>query len=471
MGSSIMPGKKEFGDYQTPLCFAKKVCGLLSEKYSVCPQVVVEPTCGEGNFLQESLVFKAKQYYGIEINEEYCLSCKKNLAGSANIKVLHENIFNFDLEKLLPYGEEILVIGNPPWVTNSELSRRNSTNVPGKTNFKSFSGINALTGESNFDICEYIILKMIGSIYSKRAVIAMLCKSAVARNVFCEINRRNINYTSFSMYDFDAKKIFKISAGACLLVIDFRESYVSHSPCFAFSMEQPNECYQEFLYSDHGIEPAHSDKAFWGKCCFEWRQGVKHDCSKVMELDKIGESYINGYGETVDIETDYLFPLVKSSMFKTPVINSFKKYVIVTQTKVKEDTEKIKTVAPKTWEYLSKYGKQFSDRKSSIYKNAPPFSMFGIGDYSFAKYKVGISGFYKVPFFSLIYAENGTVMCDDTGYFIAFSNYDDAYTAMLVLNSYKVIRLLKTVSYHDAKRPFTKQLLNRLDMKAIVSSI
>lgn len=28
-----------------------------------------------------------------------------------------------------------------------------------------------------------------------------------------------------------------------------------------------------------------------GKCCFEWRQGVKHDCARLMELEKTGESF------------------------------------------------------------------------------------------------------------------------------------------------------------------------------------
>ena len=35
--------------------------------------------------------------------------------------------------------------------------------------------------------------------------------------------------------------------------------------------------------------------------------------------------------------------------------------------------------------------KLFERRKSIIYKNKPRFSIFGIGDYAFAKYKVGIS--------------------------------------------------------------------------------
>lgn len=67
--------------------------------------------------------------------------------------------------------------------------------------------------------------------------------------------------------------------------------------------------------------------------------------------------------------------------------------------------------------------------------------MFGVGDYSFSTYKVGISGFYKKPLFSLLYNKNELshpIMLDDTSYFLSFDTYDEAYTCMLLLNSESV---------------------------------
>lgn len=467
-----MNGKKEFGDYQTPELFARKVCDLLLKKYAISPQIVIEPTCGAGNFLQESLIFDAKLYYGIEINESYCNYCRKKFDNLSNIIIYDANIFSFDLHDIMPFDEEFLIVGNPPWITNSELSKNSSTNIPKKTNIKSLNGFSAITGASNFDICEYIILNLIESVNTKKAVIAMLCKTSVARNIFAEINRRNISYSSFSLYNFDAKKVFNISASACLLVVDFRNRCDKHLPCIEFNIDFPFKENQILDYSNDGLTVPRCVNAFWGKCCFKWRQGVKHDCTKIMELKKEGQYFVNGLGEKVEIEQNYIFPLVKSSMFKSPVINTFQKYVIITQTKIKEDTNIISRLAPKTWEYLMQHKEQFDNRKSSIYKNAPAFSMFGIGDYSFAKYKVAISGFYKVPLFSLLYSsDNKAVMCDDTSYFIAFSNYNDAYLAMLLLNSNKVRKFLQAASFQDAKRPFTKQLLNKIDFKSILEQI
>jgi hypothetical protein len=45
--------KVEFGDFQTPLNLARKVCSLL-QGLGYAPSSVLEPTCGEGNFIVAS---------------------------------------------------------------------------------------------------------------------------------------------------------------------------------------------------------------------------------------------------------------------------------------------------------------------------------------------------------------------------------------------------------------------------------
>ena len=164
--------------------------------------------------------------------------------------------------------------------------------------------------------------------------------------------------------------------------------------------------------------------------------------------------------------------LFRSSMFKTPILSDSKKYVIVTQKKIREDTSHIAIDAPKTWNYLNSKKEYFSKRKSSIYKNAPDFSMFGIGDYSYERYKVGVSGFYKKPLFSVLASFDGTpIMTDDTSYFICFPTYDTAYVAMLILNSTRVQQFLSAIAFMDAKRPYTKKVLDRIDFNKILQSI
>lgn len=468
-----MSGKKEFGDYQTPQDFALSVCKYLLETKKISPDYVVEPTCGIGNFLESSLVFNAKAYWGIEINPKYATYCRNRITDN-RVTVINGDFFTCNLKKVLPSLKNVLIIGNPPWVTNSELSALGSENLPTKANFKGLKGLDAITGASNFDICEYMLLQIINVFQYTNATIAMLCKTSVARNVFKELKRKDIYFKSFELLEFNAGKVFNVNTSACVLLIQMSDTVATSDTCNVFSFENPaTPTYSfGFVKGQFYSNIAYTSYNFDGQCCFEWRQGVKHDCSKIMELVQKNGVYINGNKETLNIEDTLVFPLIKSSMFKSPIIHSFKKYVIVTQKKTKDDTSYISSIAPKTWDYLIDNIESFRNRKSSIYRNAPDFSMFGVGDYSYSKYKVGVSGFYKKPIFSVLYSnDNRPVMTDDTSYFICFETYDMAYVAMLLLNSKPVQEFLMSIAFLDAKRPYTKKVLKRISFEKIVASI
>ncbi len=98
--------------------------------------------------------------------------------------------------------------------------------------------------------------------------------------------------------------------------------------------------------------------------------------------------------------------------------------------------------------------------------------MFGIGDYSYSQYKVGVSGFYKKPMFSILYSDDKKpVMTDDTSYFICFDSYETAYVAMLILNSDKVQKFLRCIAFLDSKRPYTKKVLERFSFSKALNII
>lgn len=466
-----MCGKKEYGDYQTPFDFALAICTFLRNKKNIEPDVILEPTCGIGNFLKSSLIFKASKYYGIEINPEYCQTCIDTIT-DACVEIVNADFFKFDLSKFRQ--ENVLIIGNPPWVNSSSLSRLCSTNLPKKSNFKGLKGIEALTGASNFDICEYILLQLLDTFSGSNATIAMLCKTSVARNIFKELKRQRISFEYCDIIEFNAKKIFNINTAACLLLIKLTSHYNSPDYCDIYSFEDTTKIKSSITLKNGQFLNKSISKIddFDGTCCFEWRQGIKHDCSAIMELTQKDGKLINGKNDLVQIECELIFPLVKSSMFKKPIIDFFSKYVIVTQKNVREDTTYIKLNFPLTWKYLNCNKGLFDRRKSSIYRDSPPFSIFGIGSYSYSQYKVGVSGFYKDPFFSVLLSPDGKpVMTDDTSYFITFSTYDAAYTAMLYLNSSPVQSFLKNIAFLDAKRPYTKKVLSRLDFSKIIRQV
>jgi len=112
-----------------------------------------------------------------DIDNEYVKILKKNLAKDIKFKphkVEMADFFTKDWkEELGNLPEPILVIGNPPWVTNSQLGQLQSKNLPTKYNFKRMKGLDAMTGKSNFDISEWMMNQMIDWLQVKQATIGL----------------------------------------------------------------------------------------------------------------------------------------------------------------------------------------------------------------------------------------------------------------------------------------------------------
>lgn len=110
------------------------------------------------------------------------------------------------MEKL---DKNILVIGNFPWVTNAHQGVIGSKNLPQKTNFQERSGLDAITGKSNFDISEWMLIRMIQCLQKRKACLAMLCKTSVSRKLLSYIYSQGIYLEYCAIYKIDAKNILE----------------------------------------------------------------------------------------------------------------------------------------------------------------------------------------------------------------------------------------------------------------------
>jgi hypothetical protein len=440
--------------------------------YNICPNVIIEPTCGIGNVLltaHNSL--NPQKTIGIEINKEHYKTLLGKINGNKNVFLVNKNIFtsiNLIKEHIVD-GDICLFIGNPPWVTNSELSSIDSVNIPEKRNIKNLRGIEAITGKSNFDVTEYIIIKLLEEFRNRKSVFAFLCKTIVARNILKYCWKNNINYDDAFIFPIDSKKYFNASVDACYFVLNAIQKKAITECKVYDSIEQQNYKSTIGAYKDTMIVNMDTFKShnYLGKSDYIWRNGIKHDCSKIMELDINGSSFVNGYGKSVDIEDDLLYPLLKSSDIANGNIEIRKK-ILVTQKQIGEDTNYIKLKYPKTWQYLNDYINDFRKRKSSIYKNKPEFSIFSVGGYSFCNYKIAISGLYKSINFKILYPIDGKpIMVDDTCNFIPCKNESEANIIFSLLTNEKTKCFLKSIIFWDSKRPITTEVLNSIDLKKL----
>jgi len=469
---------RQWGDFQTPLGLAEEVCRYVAS-IGCNPAAIVEPTCGEANFIKAALrqFPSAVSIYGVEIQPAHVSTLKLWLLEHAlahgrfhaRIAVHQDDIF---LHKFaVPHEGEILILGNPPWVTNAELATLDSLNLPVKANFKGHSGLDAMTGKSNFDISESIVLRLLEVFHGRRGALALLCKNSVIRNLMQELPRRRFRAAEIKALGIDAKKHFGAAVEASLLLVRLGAE-VPEATCSTYPDIAANQKAATFGWAGDrfvaDVDAYETSRDLDGRCPLVWRQGIKHDCAKVMELRESDRAYVNGLGEVAELEHEAIYPLLKSSDLKGFATGGARFRIPITQRKIGEDTDGIAQRLPKLWAYLEGHRAIFDGRKSSIYRGKPPYSIFGIGAYSFAPYKVAISGMYKTGCFTLVEPIGGKpVMLDDTCYFLGFDSYTEALLVCSALNSPLVRCFLNSLVFRDAKRPYTKDLLMRIDLRQV----
>ena len=471
---------RDLGDFQTPqelVNMVLKCLGRIGRHWGR----VLEPTCGSGNFLRGLLTLDEPpaEIQAIELQDRHLEAAREigQHSTSVRVELIKANLFNLDLQRDLHWttGGPLLVVGNPPWVTNSELGSLGSMNVPRKSNIKAQRGIEAMTGDSNFDIAEYIWLKLIRELANEQPTIALLCKTSVARNVLKFCSDANYPVRRAFLRKIDAKQWFGATVDACLFCLEIGGTETRYEA----------EVYQDTVVpqceSVMGIirgrivadVSAYEETAFAdGSCTLTWRQGIKHDAASVMELTEFEGRYQNALGERVDIESEYIYPLAKSSHLFHQSKFKPQSFVLVTQHELGAETSQLRWTAPQLWHYLSEHSEVFTRRRSSIYRGQPPFALFGIGTYSFAPYKVAISGFYKAPRFRIIAPLDGRpVMLDDTCYFVPCWTIEQAAFLHSLLTNSLCLKFLSSIIFTDSKRPITKRLLQRIDLRAILERV
>lgn len=469
--------KIEFGDFQTPPALARETCALLALE-GIAPDHVLEPTCGVGAFLLAAAeTFPAAQLRGWDINPAHVHRTRVELAvaGASNrSRVEQQDFFTHDWKRELgAIPGHLLLLGNPPWVTNAVVSGMSGTNLPTKENFQGLRGIAARTGKANFDISEWMLIQLLHALRGRPATLAMLCKTATARKLLRHAWQNDGHVARAAVYRLDARRHFDAAVDACLLVAWMGTSGPAEAQVFAgFTAVEPEATFGlagKDLVSD--LATYRRWRHLEGLCPYQWRSGVKHDCADVMELRRLDAlEYRNKLGEQVQLEPEFLFPLLKcSDLANGRTVPA--RALVTPQRRVGEDTASIARVAPRTWSYLQQHRHRFEARKSSIYAGKVPFALFGIGDYSFAPWKVAVSGLHRAPRFNLVGPVAGQpVLFDDTCYFLSFAQENEARVVAEILNAEPCRRFLAAMTFNDSKRPITVDLLQRLNLQALAEA-
>lgn len=466
--------KIEFGDFQTPWSLARDVCSVI-ERTGFSPASVIEPTCGRGAFLLAALEAFPRTSHFLGVDQEgahvrEATRVTNSIKHDKQVHILQGNFFDTDWSDIVArLPKPILIVGNPPWVTNATLGSLSSANLPAKANEDNLRGIDALTGKSNFDISEWMLRKNIQWFADAPGMLAVLCKTAVARKVLSYAWSQALPIESAEVRRIDAQLHFGASVDACLLVVRFQPGARSRE-CSDYSSLRAAKADAVFGFRNGGLVADIRLYDRWhdllGRGLSGWRSGIKHDCSNVFELVQKDGEYENGTGTRVDVEAEVLFPLLKSSDLARK--RHPRMWLLVPQRTMSSSPEELQRSASKAWQYLLANDALLVKRGSSIYRNRPRFSIFGVGEYSFSPWKVAISGLYKkLEFVEVAPFQGRPVVLDDTCYFFSCRSEQECRVLHNLVQSEPAREFWSAYIFWDAKRPITAQILNLLDFAAL----
>ena len=430
----------------------------------IAPARVLEPTCGSGAFLRAcTAAFPAADMIGIEYQRErYGAALDALQDAHPRLTVCYANAYEIDYAALTWRANgPLLVVGNPPWITAAALGRGAGPVLqPPRSNPKRLRGLAARTGAANFDVAEFLLLKLLAELRAEPLQLAMLVKESVARNVLSAARALELGVAAAEIVRIDARAWFDVAVDACCLLL----STAAQSALNAAVVIRP-----DFARAPSGwftpLPPAAQVAP-----SIVFRQGIKHDAADVFELRRAAGVWRNGYGDAVDIEAAYVYPLLKARALHAGDSDE-PMALIVPQLRLGASTDGLETQAPRLWRYLRAHANRIAARKSSIYRNAPQFAMFGIGPYSFAPWKVAVAGFYAQPRFRVVGPQAGRpVLLGDTAYFASFENEADARAFAAVCASPALAAILAE-RVVPGKRPITKALLDGLDWPAIATTL
>ncbi len=481
--------KVEFGDFQTPPSLARDVVEVLARS-GLSPVSLLEPTCGTGNLLLAALErFGSLEHaLGLELDRRHLRSARaaiRALHPAAHCTLRAADFFEVDWDACLAaLPDPLLVIGNPPWVTNAELGRRGGSNLPPKSNAARLPGLAALTGHSNFDISQWMLERSLEWLAQRRATLAVLCKTQVARRVLEHAWGRDAPLAIADLYRIDAAAHFGASVDACLLVVSTTQGPTVRE-CRVHSSLDPVALHDEPGARRFGLRAGRlvSDVAAHGRWAhltgtspapWRWRSGIKHDCARVMELRETPNGLVNGLDEPVKLERELLFPLCKSAQLgsQSRARRRERRWLLVPQRTTGEDTAALAQRAPLAWAYLCRHAARLDARRSAVYRGRPRFAVFGVGPYSFATWKVAISGLYKRLRFRVLGPVAGQPhVLDDTGYSLPCRSESEARFLLKLLESEPAQEFFAARVFWDAKRPITIGLLGQLDLAKLAAEL
>jgi SAM-dependent methyltransferase len=512
------------GEYYTP----RGVADLAVDDLAIddlAAETFLDPGCGSGVFLSTVVERKRAGYaaaddaptpaqrvaeitnsvYGIDLNPiavrsarlGYLLSLAPLLDDTA-ISAVELPVFLTDALGLtrdddLRYGGETLtptvdhLVGNPPWLTWSALPDDVRTawrdGPADRLDLVVHRGADAKLGHANDDVSVPFVLACMDRYLDGGDAAFVLKRGIVKGPAGRRLREQRLNGAPVAVdhvHDFtDLRPFGDARAGAAVYSLSVGSKPTTPIPVTAWSrdgmmpefgtldrLRETLACEETGFVPVDEDDPASSwlrrdaERRALGECTHEIRHGVKDDARDVFELDP----------ERVDdLEPDRVFPYLKSRhVVKFGLFGH--DYRLVPLDNANEDNEAwLEAECPRTYAYLDANREALAARSSSWLDNGTFYNVFGLGEYTWAEYKVVWCRLGYKPHFVVVSTVEDDLLGEqpivpgDHCMFIGTDDGSEAHFLCALLNSSIYQRTLDDVS-SGGKSSLSKSVVSRLEL-------
>lgn len=383
---------------------------------------VVDPTVGDGSFIRSLIAATVKSgaqitnemirnLFGFDLRSEGIEDLKSFLLKSYGLKVLDSNFRQFDAV-LDEFPQKFdFVIGNPPWANFTELPNDYKEILkPKYAEYGLLSNTHStLLGNSRVDIAALVVSRLVSDALEATGKLLMFLPTSlfdgVAHEPFRNFNTKGKQYYLNSLFDFGNQGIFGESAvhGTNFAFASF--SWTANSTEFVQEYKLSDGSWVEQIKRhlpsipiDHRIReegliqiPKRSKP----------RQGLNTCGANGIFFGDVVEGSLqdevvlfkNLEGETFQVETFIIYPLLMRDNL-TKGIEEPLRYVLLPYDRntAKPLSERELSRYPQAFSYFESKREILLNRKGTLIQsamnNTSPWALLGVGEYSFAPFKL-----------------------------------------------------------------------------------
>ncbi len=403
---------------------------------------LIDPTCGQGAFFIALMdMFKEKEetckniglerLFGVEINPDDKNIFLKSFYERFKIRFPENNFVTKDFMDYSKQERFDIAVGNPPWANFTDLPQELKNNL--KQDFIKYGLVtnkkNVLLGGSRIDIAALIIQKCMQNHLTHNGLAYFYSPMSIFFNEGAHMNFRpktgkDSNFCVAEIIRFDKTSVFEnISTQYGIIALKkntkqkniipltkinnenvkdslYCRTSADGSAWFMTKTNDKTKQLEKIKVKPHqiprqGMNSAGLNKIFILECV----------SNKNENLSKT-ELFTNGLGETQEISTEFILPLMNGNLFGNSKANQ-RRFILCLHDKNGQaiDNEEINKL-PYVKKYLEKHKLAMQNRKGILIQaqiaKGKYWSLFGVGSYSFSKYKIAWESMGKKKFNAVV---------------------------------------------------------------------